>query len=378
MGGAPRAGRADAVTAWPAPGEATPLAVRLARLIEATGPLTVAQYMAACLSDPEHGYYQHRDPLGRAGDFITAPEISQLFGELIGVWCVATWQAMAEPASFTLAELGPGRGTLMADLLRASRIRPGFIEAARVHLVETSPRLRAIQAETLARAGAAPMWHDTVADLPAGPAILIANEFFDALPIRQFVRTENGWAERAVGLGDDGRLAFGLMPGAALPELPSDAAPGTIKEVTAAGTGLAAEIGTRLANAPGAALIIDYGYGTSRSGATLQAVRGHAFDDPLAHPGEADLSAHVDFAALAEAAEAVGAHAAPLLTQADFLSRLGIGERTEHLAKGKDSATAETLRNAADRLVAPEQMGDSFKILGLGTPGLNLPVFDTR
>ncbi len=366
------------MTARHAPGKPTPLAVRLARLIEATGPLTVAQYMAACLSDPEHGYYQHRDPLGRAGDFITAPEISQLFGELIGVWCVATWQAMGEPASFTLAELGPGRGTLMADLLRAAGIRPGFATAARVHLVETSPRLRAIQAETLARTGAAPIWHDTVGDLPGGPVILIANEFFDALPIRQFVRTDGGWAERVVGLGADRALAFGLMPGATLPELPPDVAPGTIWEVAAAAGALTAEIGTRLASAPGAALIVDYGYGTSPPGPTLQAVRGHAFDDPLAHPGEADLSAHVDFAALAEAAEAAGAHAAPLLTQADFLRRLGIRERAERLAKGKDAATVETLRKAAERLVAPEQMGDSFKILGLGTPGLNLPVFDTR
>jgi NADH dehydrogenase [ubiquinone] 1 alpha subcomplex assembly factor 7 len=358
----------------------TPLAARLARLIEGTGPMTVASYMAACLSDPEHGYYQHRDPLGRAGDFITAPEISQLFGELIGVWCVATWQAMGEPGSFILAELGPGRGTLMADLLRAARVRPRFTEAARVHLVETSPRLRAIQAETLGRSGGTPTWHDTVAGLPDGPLILVANEFFDALPIRQFVRTKEGWAERVVGLGADRRLAFGLMPGASLPELPPGVAPGTVWETGAAATALAAEIGTRLAATPsaGAALIVDYGYATSPPGPTLQAVRGHAHDDPLAHPGEADLSAHVDFAALAEAAEAAGTHAAPLLTQADFLARLGLAERAERLARARDAATARTIRSGADRLTRPDGMGDLFKVLGLGARGLNLPVFDTR
>ena len=357
-------------------GPATPLAIRLARLIEATGPLTIADYMSACLSDPEHGYYQHRDPLGLAGDFITAPEISQLFGELIGVWCLAAWQAMGEPSAFTLAELGPGRGTLMADLLRAARIRPRFGAAARVHLIETSPRLRAIQAETLAPADIAPIWHETLAELPGGPLILLANEFFDALPIRQFVRTARGWAERMVGLGEDGRLTFGLLPGANPVALPADLPLGSVHELAAAGAALAAEIGTRLAAAPGAALIIDYGYAGGPSGPTLQAVRGHAFDDPLARPGEADLSAHVDFAALAAAAQAAGADARPLMNQADFLVGLGLRERTERLADGRDAATTEKLRQGAARLIRPGEMGDTFKILALGTPGLNLPVFD--
>ena len=188
----------------------TPLGEKLIARIRAAGPMTVAEYMAACLGDPADGYYMRREPFGRDGDFITAPDVSQMFGELIGLWAVATWTAMGAPSPFVLAELGPGRGTLMADLLRAATVRPGFLDAAEVHLVETSPRLREVQAETLAAAGLPIAWHLRVDDLPSGPLILVANEFFDALPIRQFVKTAGGWAERMVGIGDDGGLAFGL------------------------------------------------------------------------------------------------------------------------------------------------------------------------
>jgi NADH dehydrogenase [ubiquinone] 1 alpha subcomplex assembly factor 7 len=197
----------------------TALGERLAAAMRTGGPMTVADYMAACLGDPADGYYMRREPFGRAGDFVTAPEVSQMFGELIGLFAVATWEAMGRPARFVLAELGPGRGTLMADLLRAAKLRPAFLAAAEVHLVETSPRLKALQTEALASSGAAVTWHGRVDDLPAGPLIVVANEFFDALPIRQFVKAEGGWAERMVGLDADGRLAFGLRAVEALPHL---------------------------------------------------------------------------------------------------------------------------------------------------------------
>ena len=404
----------------------TPLAARLIAEIAANGPITVADYMAACLGDPEHGYYRHAEPFGKDGDFITAPEISQMFGELIGAWAVATWQTMGAPSPFILAELGPGRGTLMADLLRVARVRPAFADAARIHLVETSPRLHEIQRATLGAANAS--WHDTVADLPGGPLILIANEFFDALPVRQYVRTATGWAERMVGLGDDGALAFGLraaplshvrafakgppLPGgerafppgelkASLEEkgegaqshperaepphpdpLPSGErerhaqARSVVVEVSPASAAIMSGIATRLAKDGGAALVIDYGYAGPAFGDTLQAVRKHRYDDPLAAPGEADITAHVDFTALARAAGEAGAVARPLVTQGAFLNRLGLSARVEALSRGKDRSTAASIAAAAERLAGPRAMGDLFKVLAVASPGLALPAFD--
>ncbi|HET7716600.1 MAG TPA: SAM-dependent methyltransferase, partial [Bauldia sp.] len=303
----------------------TPLGEKIAALIAANGPITIADYMALCLGDREHGYYMVREPFGGSGDFITAPEVSQIFGELIGLWAVATWQAMGSPSPFVLVELGPGRGTLMADLLRAARLRPAFLDAARIHLVETSPRLRAIQEATLA--GAAVTWHAAIDALPAGPAIVVANEFFDALPIRQYVATASGWAERMVGLDEAGRLRFGMRDSAGPSStVPTHAKPsarmgkptpsgegdtpygaGGIVEISPAATAIMSTLATRIASDGGAALIIDYGYEGPAFGETLQAVRGHRHVDPLAEPGEADLTAHVDFAALARAAAEAGA-----------------------------------------------------------------------
>jgi SAM-dependent MidA family methyltransferase len=358
----------------------TPLAEKLAATIRAGGPITVADYMAACLGDPEYGYYANRPAFGAEGDFITAPEVSQMFGELIGVWCIAAWEAMGAPDHFRLVELGPGRGTLMTDLLRAVHIRPNFRLAADIHLVETSAMLREAQARSLRAVRAAPEWHDRLSDVPDdAPLILVANEFFDALPVHQYARTAEGWAERMVGLGPSGELTFGLMPMGPPRNLPAahlSAAVNAVWESSPAREALAAEIGQRIGTNGGAALIVDYGYRGPALGDTLQAVKDHAFDPPLAHPGEADITAHVDFTALAGAAEP-GARAKPLLTQGGFLRALGLAARAERLSAGKDAARCAEIAAAVDRLSAAGAMGSMFKVLCLAAPGLSLAPFDS-
>jgi NADH dehydrogenase [ubiquinone] 1 alpha subcomplex assembly factor 7 len=376
----------------------TPLGDKLAALIRANGPMTVADYMAACLGDPQHGYYMRHEPFGRGGDFVTAPEVSQIFGELIGLWAVETWQRMGAPARFVFAEPGPGRGTLISDALRAAHVRRRFVASAEVHLVETSPRLREVQRATLK--DVAVTWHDRIEDIPAGPMIVIANEFFDALPVRQFVRTGDGWAERMVGLDADGHLAFGLRPSPS-PVMPGlvpgihantgseerkgadgrdkpthDGEEAPVIEVSPARAAVMTGLAERLARDGGAALIIDYGYEGPAFGDTLQAVREHRYDDPLAYPGEADITAHVDFGALAGAARNAGAVARPVMTQGEFLARLGIGARAEVLARGKDEATRASLAGAVERLAGKAAMGDLFKVLAVSSPGLALAVFD--
>lgn len=339
----------------------TPLAGILARQIAATGPMSLAEYMAACLGHPEHGYYTTRDPLGTRGDFTTAPEISQLFGEMLGLALAQAWIDQGRPAPFTLAELGPGRGTLMADALRVTRDVPGFAQAARVHLVETSAALRAVQAATLATT---PTWHDSVETLPDAPLFLVANEFFDALPIRQFQRVGDGWAERMVGLDGD-RLALGQStpaPLAALEHRLADTPEGGIVETRAPAEAIAAEVGARIASRGGAALIGDYGDWRSR-GDTLQAVAGHAPADPFAAPGQADLTAHVDFEALALAA--APARCTPLVPQGVFLERLGITERARSLAKGRNAEEVDAIAAAHRRLTHPDEMGSLFRIMAL-------------
>jgi NADH dehydrogenase [ubiquinone] 1 alpha subcomplex assembly factor 7 len=302
-------------------------------------------------------YYAGRAGIGR--DFTTAPEMTQAFGECLGLWCAATWVAMGAPARVVWAELGPGRGTLMADARRAvAEVMPGFAAAAELHLVEASPRLRALQAARLEAT-----WHAEAASLPPGPLILLANEFFDALPIRQFVRRGEGWRERHVAGG-----AF-----VELPATRAEAAPeGAVREVSEAGLALAAALGARLAREGGAALILDYGPAESGFGDTLQALRDNAPADPLAAPGEADLTAHVDFAALAAAARGAGAAVHGPLPMGIFLQRLGLLTRTAVLAQTNPRA-AGTLLAATQRLVAPEAMGRLFKALCLAHPGLPVP-----
>jgi NADH dehydrogenase [ubiquinone] 1 alpha subcomplex assembly factor 7 len=332
--------------------------------IRANGPVTVADYMAECLLHPQHGYYATRDPFGVAGDFTTAPEISQMFGELIGLCLAQSWLDQGTPPRILLAELGPGRGTLMADVLRATARVPGFHNAAAVHLVEASATLRQVQARNVPQAE----WHDSINDLPEGPLYLIANEFFDALPIRQFVRDGDGWRERAVGLQDD-RLAFGLTTASPLRTLDhrlADTRDGDLVELCPALPPIMGEIGRRIASHGGAALIVDYGDWRSL-GDTLQAVADHAPTDPLVHPGAADLTAHVDFAAIAQAA-APALHTR-LTPQGVFLERLGIVGRAGTLARNLAGPALESHLAAHRRLTHPAEMGNLFKVMGLYAAG---------
>ena len=328
--------------------------------------MTVAQYMAECLLHPRHGYYATRDPLGAAGDFTTAPEVSQVFGELIGLALAQAWLDRSRPAPVRLVELGPGRGTLMADALRAMRAVPGLLDALSLHLVEASPTLRAAQGRALA--GHAPAWHDRLEDVPDGPLLLVANEFLDALPVRQFVHSGGAWRERMVGVSG-GALAFGLSPPTApafLADRLADTAEGEVVEWRPATAPLMAEVERRIAGAGGAALLIDYGGWRSR-GDTLQAVRGHAPADPLEAPGEADLTAHVDFEAVARAAP--GLAASGLTTQGAFLERLGATARARALARGLEGEALAQAVAAHRRLTHPDEMGTLFKVLGLTRPG---------
>ena len=339
---------------------------RLIAEIAQGGPISVAQYMTACLHDPAEGYYATRPALGETGDFTTAPLVSQMFGELVGVWAVACWTLMGQPSTVRLVEMGPGDGTLMADILRAARMAPGFLDAAEVWLVETSPPLRAVQKSRL---GERPRWAARLADIPEGaPLILVANELLDCLPARQFVRTTVGWCEQLVGLDADGCLAFTLNPTPTAGLLP-DAPPGAVFEQSAAQDALGAELGGRLVRDGGAALLVDYGSDAPGFGDTLQAVRRHAKVDPLDAPGEADLTVHADFPAVMAAARAEGADAA-VLTQAQFLARMGVGLRAEALLAARPDK-APMIGRQLNRLVAADQMGELFKACCLHSPGPN-------
>jgi SAM-dependent MidA family methyltransferase len=348
----------------------TPLAQKLARRIARDGPIGVADYIEACLHDPEHGYYRRQPAIGRAGDFVTAPEISQVFGELIGLWCAVVWQQMGSPERLHLIELGPGRGTMMHDALRAMRLVPELRSRLDVTLVERSATLEAIQRETLAGDDVPVRWSG---DIPAGlePAIVIANEFLDTLAAEQWVFRAGVWRMRRVGLGADGGLAFidgqpisRARPPAALPP-PGD---GDIYQPAAAGLAdLAA--GLAAAGTPCAGLFIDYGHDTPSYGDTLQAVAAHRYADPFAAPGEADLSLQVDFAAVAAALAAAGLVADGPLPQAEFLGRLGIVERASRLMAANPVQAAE-IETGVARLLAPHGMGTRFRVLGFHSGGL--------
>lgn len=333
--------------------------------IAATGPMTLADYMRSCLLDPDHGYYTTRDPLGATGDFITAPEISQMFGEMIGLALAQSWLDQGAPAPFTLAEAGPGRGTLMADILRATRGVDGFHAAMRIVLIEASPTLRSLQADRLP--DVTPAWTTDFNDLPKRPLWFVANEFFDALPIRQFQRTDVGWAETVVAAGDgDLKLARAApLPVPTLDHRLDDTRNADIVETCAAAAPIAETVGSRIATYGGAALIIDYG-GWRSLGDTFQALEAHEPVDPLANPGQADLTAHVDFEAIAKAA--APAIASPLIPQGVFLERLGITARAQSLAKRLSGEALNTHIAAHRRLTHPEEMGTLFKILALTPP----------
>jgi NADH dehydrogenase [ubiquinone] 1 alpha subcomplex assembly factor 7 len=394
-----------------APGP-TPLARKLAARIAALGPIGLYDYMQACLYDPEHGYYRKKAALGRQGDFITAPEISQVFGELIGLWAGESWRIMGEPAGVRLIELGPGRGTLMADALRALKVLPGFHRAAAVHLVETSAALRAAQEAALANSPCQIFWHERIEDVPAGPSIVIANEFFDCLPVRQFAFDGAVllWRERMVGF-EDGSFKIGLNrddvqvpphPGL-LPEGRRDAV-----RSSPAGTGVLSPLGERdrvrgdfppiedgaiveirpgtaevlrafagrAASAPFAALIVDYGYSKPSFGDTVQAVKGHRFADLFDAPGEADLTAHVDFSGLLHAARELNLTAFGPMPMGEWLLRLGLEARMRQLLGRAPAGDAAAIRSRISRLVDPAQMGVLFKALIVTGGGLGpLPPF---
>ena len=346
----------------------TELGQDIAARIAANGPMTLAEYMAECLLHPEHGYYTTRTPFGVAGDFTTAPEISQMFGELLGLSLAQAWLDQGAPTPFTLAELGPGRGTLMADVLRATRGLPGFHAGADVVLLEASPALRAAQQ---ARLAPHKIRHETRIDtLPDQPLFLLANEFFDALPIHQFQFDDGVWRERLVGLRE-GQLGFGLSdPIHRTFDAPAfqDPVPGRVVETCPAARPYAETIGDRIKTHGGAALIVDYG-GWRSAGDTFQALRAHAFADPFAAPGQADLTAHVDFEALA------GYSALPhaFAKQGAFLSRLGIDARAARLAQSLTGDALQSHLAAHRRLTLPQEMGSVFKVLGLCRPGTPFP-----
>ena len=354
-------------------GAETPLDHELVRLIETTGPLPLDRYMALCLGHPLHGYYMSRDPFGRGGDFTTAPEISQMFGEIIGIWCMQCFDLMGKPKAFDLIELGPGRGTLMLDLLRAVRAMPNFLSRLTVRLVETSPLLRALQEQTLKAAAVPLTWHQTLDDIPSSPSLLIANEFFDALPVRQFQRLEQGWAERVIGLSE-GKLRIGLVPRVLVPPFWAAAAKeGEVVEIRPSAESWAAAIADRLTSHPGEALIIDYGHLNSAPGDTLQAVRDHQPVPIIDRPGRSDLTAHVDFEALAHALRSAGARTCTPLTQRAFLLDMGLELRVSRLSRNATEAEKRELAMAAERLAGPGQMGHLFKVMAATSPGLSCP-----
>ena len=349
----------------------TALAEEIRERIRRDGPISVATYMELCLHHPSHGYYRRGRPIGAAGDFITAPEVSQMFGELIGLWCAAVWQAMGQPQQVRLVELGPGRGTLLADALRAARTVPAFRDAIDLHLVESSESFRAEQAALLT--DAQPTWHERFETVPSGPVLVIANEFFDALPIRQFERVDNAWHERVVTLAPSSQV---------LRFAPSDSVPvgdglgcapsGTIVERAPAREALVSSLAKRITADGGAALIIDYGHERPGFGDTLQAAKRHRRYDALDEPGTADLTAHVDFSALASVARREGANVFGPVAQAQFLKALGIEERAARLRQGASADQAADIDAALRRLTGAHGMGELFKALAIAHPALTV------
>jgi NADH dehydrogenase [ubiquinone] 1 alpha subcomplex assembly factor 7 len=365
--------------------EAPPLEAEIRRLISIVGPMPIAQYMATCLCHPSQGYYMTRDPFGAAGDFVTAPEISQMFGELIGLWAAAVWRKIGSPENIRLVELGPGRGTMMADALRAAKVVPAFYSALVVHLVEVSPVLQQAQRQTLEPLGMPLHWHQALEDVPAGPTIILANEFFDALPVHQAIKQDDGWHERVVMVDRNGNFTLGALL-SPLPQLEKllpprvrDAPVDSIFEWRT--DSVALEIGRRVSRSGGAALVIDYGHLQSEIGDTVQAVGEHAYANPLVAPGLVDLTAHVDFQSLAQAAESIGARIHGPLHQGDFLRRLGIETRAASLKASAPPDKVNEIDGQVQRLTGTgaRRMGMLFKVLGIGDPKLGvLPGFETK
>ena len=361
----------------------TPLEERLIEMIKLKGPITIADYMSDALGHPHDGYYMTNTPIGATGDFTTAPEISQVFGELIGLWLVDAWRGMGSPKSFNLIELGPGRGVLMEDMLRAARLRPEFTSAANLWLLETSGRLRVEQQKRLRASEVKPLWADDLSDIAPAPSLIVANEFFDCLPIRQFQILNGAWRERLVGL-NSAETSLDFVHDATpppedfkLPD-PSACAEGDIFEVSFSGRSFTAEICAILKEHGGHALIIDYGHMQSGLGDTFQAVRKHEYWPPLQAPGAADITAHVDFQALSQIAIDQGVSVHGTVTQGLFLENLGLNLRLEMLAKGKTPEEEANIRAGVHRIAAPSQMGEIFKVVCFSAPQLPSPAgFET-
>lgn len=355
--------------------EPSPLLDEIRRLIKLSGPMPVWRYMELCLLHPEHGYYVSRDPLGREGDFTTAPEVSQMFGELLGLWSASIWRAIGSPATLRLVELGPGRGTMMADALRALRVLPPLYQSLSIHLVEVNPVLREKQRATLSGVRNI-TWHDSIDEVPEGPAVILANEYFDVLPIHQMVRRETGWHERTVGIDANGRLYFAAASEPTprfevlLPPLVRAAPLNAIFEWRPDTEIL--KLASRVRDQDGAALMIDYGHLRSDAGDTFQAIARHSFADPLKNPGEADVTAHVDFQALARAAEDIGARVHGPVTQGDFLKRLGVEARAAGLMAKATPEMSADIAGALKRLTDSGRggMGSMFKVMAVSDPSL--------
>ncbi|MFC5342778.1 class I SAM-dependent methyltransferase [Brevundimonas staleyi] len=351
---------------------------RLAREIALTGPMTVADYVTRCLHDPAEGYYATRPALGAQGDFITAPLVSQMFGELIGLWAVETWHRLGAPERFRFVEVGPGDGTLMDDALRAARVAPGFLEACDLILIEPSGPLRQVQERRLSQADVSPRWVSSLTQVETdAPVILIANEVLDCLPARQFVRTEGGWAERRVGVTDEGGLTFGLVGiSGGFDKPPYEIEPGQVIEISEQQAAFGRDLGALVHQASGAALLIDYGRDRPGPGDTLQGLWRHSKVDVLEKPGEADLTQWADFPAVLEAAIRSGADVTGCLGQGAFLRRLGIEARAERLSSARP-ASAPVIARQLDRLIAPDQMGELFKAAAIFSPrSLSVPGFE--
>ena len=362
----------------------SPLKDRLIAKIKAEGPLSVAEYMTICLLDPVHGYYPTRDPLGSDGDFITAPEISQMFGEVVGLWCIQTWQDMGRPEAVQLIELGPGRGIMMSDILRAAQLDKDFLVAVNVTLIEASPALEAVQGKTLGTAPCPISWAPSLEAAPTGPSIIIGNEFLDCLPIRQFIQKDRfagraGWQERMVALNGE-TLQFGVSPAviseslqAILPEAQEDAKNDELLELCPASAQIIDQIKQRFEAHSGRALFIDYGPAETEFGDTLQALKRHEKVGVFSDPGNTDLTARVDFGALIELAKAAGLPAAAAVPQREFLSKLGLEMRAVALSRAKPDSKDKIARQL-HRLTATDEMGELFKAICFQSEGLDLPL----
>jgi SAM-dependent MidA family methyltransferase len=354
---------------------------RLIDSIKRDGPMPLEDFMATALTHPQHGYYTTRDPLGRAGDFITAPEISQVFGELLGLWGADLWSRMGCPENLNLIELGPGRGTLMQDILRVAEKLPGFADTLSVHFVETSPVLQQAQAKAVAAYPVSPSWHADIpalltalsADAPPAPCLIYANEFFDALPIRQYVKNGTGWSLRHVGLTQTDALSYIDIACTDKPETNMTAEDGDILETCPTGAKLLASLAAHIKTHGGGALVIDYGYGETAFGDSFQALEKHQQVHPLASPGTADLTAHVNFQTLAATAHAAGCAVHGPVTQRHFLQKLGIEARFNRLKQNAEASLQTSLAAAQDRLTATDQMGALFKVMALTAPDTAVP-----